>query len=101
MNALIQDNMDKIRRSCREYDVEKLYLFGSMAGGGGSPGSDIDLLVKFKDIPFDRYTDNYFALHDLFESFFKRKVDLLTEKALSNPYLTKVIDQTKTLLYEG
>ena len=101
MNELIQNNIDEIRQLCREHDVEKLYVFGSVAGGGFSDRSDIDFLVKFKDIPFDRYTDNYFVLRGLFENFFNRKVDLLTEKSLSNPYLIKMIDQTKTLLYEG
>ncbi len=68
---------------------------------GFSDNSDIDLLVKFGEIPFEKYADNYFELHEIFESFFNRKVDLITENSLSDPYSIKKISQTKTVLYEG
>jgi len=61
--------------------------------------NDIDLLISFKDIPIETYTDNYFLLINLFQDLFKRHVDLLTEKSLSNPYFIKSIEKTKILLY--
>jgi len=45
-----------------EYDVERLYAFGSAMTDNFSDNSDIDLLVKFKQIPFEKYADNYFEL---------------------------------------
>ncbi len=101
MNILIKNNLDQIRKYCREYDVEKLYAFGSVMTDNFSDNSDIDLLIKFKNIPFEAYADNYFELHAIFEKFFNRKVDLITENSLSNPYFIKKINQTKTILYEG
>ncbi|VEN73266.1 hypothetical protein EPICR_140027 [Candidatus Desulfarcum epimagneticum] len=59
----------------------------AIKGGYFTENSDIDLLIKFKDIPFEKYADNYFKLHELFENMFGRKVDLMTENSLSNPYL--------------
>ena len=101
MNILLKNNPDKIRNCCREHDVEKLYAFGSVMTDDFSDNSDIDLLVKFGEIPFEKYADNYFELHKIFEEFFNRKVDLITENSLSDPYFIKKISQTKTVLYGG
>ena len=101
MHPLIETHLDTINDLCRKFDVERLHAFGSITSKGHfSDISDVDLLVKFKKIPFDRYTDNYFQLHDLLEKIFNRKVDLVTEKSLSNPYFIKAVNETRTLIYE-
>ena len=41
------------------------------------------------------------SLWDGMESFFKRKVDMLTEKSIKNPYLKKNIESSKMLIYDG
>jgi len=41
------------------------------------------------------------SLWDTFELFFHRKVDLLTDSSIRNPYLRKNIDSTKVLIYDG
>ena len=76
-----------------------MHLFGSGANGDFGESSDVDILVSFKDIPFERYTDNYFELHDALVLFFGRKVDLITDKSLSNPYFIRSVEATKQLLY--
>jgi|SRR3989304_4972857 len=101
MNNLLKNNLDKLRQYCQEYDVEKLYAFGSVMTDNFSDNSDIDLIIKFKEIPFEKYADNYFNLHEMFEKLLNCKVDLVTENSLSNPYFIKKINQTKTVLYEG
>lgn len=69
MNILLKKNIDKIREYCRKHDVETLYAFGSVMTDNFSDNSDIDLLVKFREIPFEKYADNYFELHEIFENF--------------------------------
>lgn len=101
MNKLLKHNLEQIRKYCQEYDVERLYAFGSITSDSYTAQSDVDLLIKFKNIPFEKYADNYFRLHALFETIFQRKVDLVTENSLSNPYFIKKVNQTKALLYEG
>ena len=101
MNKLLEHNLEKIVTYCQENNVERLHAFGSITNANFTDKSDIDLLIKFKDISFEQYADNYFHLHELFEKIFKRKVDLITERSLSNPYFIKKVNQTKTLLYEG
>ena len=100
MNKLLENNLEQIKNYCQEYDVERLHVFGSITSDRFTAMSDIDLLVKFKNIPFEKYADNYFRLHELFEIIFKRKVDLVTENSLSNPYFIKKVNQTKALIYE-
>ena len=76
-----------------------MYVFGSACTDKFNKNSDIDILVAFKDISIEKYTDNYFELHYKLEQLFGRKIDLLTENSLSNPYLIKSIEETKQLLY--
>ena len=45
------------------------------------------------------YADTYFALADKFEDIFRRPVDLVTDKSLSNPYFIDSINRTKKLIY--
>jgi uncharacterized protein len=101
MNPLLKKNMEKIRTYCQQHDVEKLYAFGSAITDHFSERSDVDLIVKFKSLPFDKYTDNYFELLEIFERLLNCKVDLMTENSLSNPYFIKKVNQTKKLIYEG
>ena len=86
---------------CKKFTVNNLYLFGSATGDNFRSDSDIDLLVTFSDeVPLLDYGDNYFDFKYELEDLFKRKVDLVTEKSLTNPYLIQSINRNKQLLYE-
>jgi uncharacterized protein len=87
---------------CKNHKVKYLYAFGSSVTDKFDANiSDIDLLVEIdsKD-PIDR-GEKLLSLWDLFEVFFRRKVDLLTDFSIRNPYLRKSIDSTKVLIYDG
>jgi predicted nucleotidyltransferase len=87
---------------CKSHNVKYLYAFGSSVTGKFNPlKSDIDLLVEIDSAdPLDR-GEKLLSLWDLFEDFFNRKVDLLTESSIRNPFLRKSIDSTKVLIYDG
>lgn len=91
--------MNELNDLCRQYDIKSMYVFGSVCTEKFNAESDIDILISFKDISIEKYTDNYFELHYKLEGLFGRKVDLLTERSLSNPYLIESIEETKRLLY--
>jgi predicted nucleotidyltransferase len=99
MNQVITDNIDQLIKLCEAYDIKEMFAFGSACTEKFSDQSDIDILISFNDISIEKYTDNYFDLHDKLEALFKRKVDLMTENSLSNPYLIESIEETKQLLY--
>jgi len=96
---IIEQNIDKIRDLCSKYKVARLFVFGSVLSGRFRKGSDLDFVVDFQDIDLYDYADNYFDLKFSLEKIFKRNVDLLEDKAISNPYLRQSIDSSKQLLY--
>lgn len=99
MQGLIKDKLKDLKKLCQDYDIKTMHLFGSVCTDKFNDESDIDLLISFKDISIDKYTDNYFELHYKLEKLFNRKIDLLTENSLSNPYFIESIEETKQLLY--
>lgn len=87
---------------CQQHNVKYLYAFGSSTSDMFDMSkSDIDLLVEIDDPDPVQRGEKLISLWDNFESFFRRKVDLLTDSSIHNPYLRKNIDATKILLYEG
>jgi predicted nucleotidyltransferase len=87
---------------CQNHSVRELYAFGSAVTDHFDSGrSDIDLLVEIDTTnPIER-GEKLLSLWDTFEAFFRRKVDLLTDASLRNPYLRQNIEATKILIYDG
>ncbi len=96
---VIDRNIDKVRDLCRKHRVAKLFVFGSVLNDKFKTNSDIDFVVDFSGIDLYDYADNYFDLKFSLEDLFNRKVDLLEEKAIKNPYFRKSIDSAKQLIY--
>jgi uncharacterized protein len=87
---------------CENHDVKTLYAFGSSVNDNfKEETSDIDLLIELNtEDPIQR-GENLINLWDKFETFFQRKVDLLTTSSIRNPILKKSIDSSKILIYDG
>lgn len=61
--------------------ARRIGVFGSFARGEANEASDVDVFVELDD---DKRTyDNFFALHELLERLLGRRVDLVTDKALT------------------
>lgn len=86
----------KLVALCRANDAAMVALFGSMARGDAGPGSDIDLLLRFSK---RKSLLTLVRLERELSEAMGRKVDLLTEAALS-PYLRDQIHQELRVLYE-
>ena len=99
MLNFIENKKQELQNLCKKYEIKTMYLFGSATTAEFNVSSDIDILISFQNIPFDKYTENYFELHEALEKLFDRKVDLLTERSLSNPYFIQSVEKTKRLLY--
>lgn len=87
-------NSAQVKDICQKNNISYLGLFGSYARGEQTEKSDVDLLVKF-DVPV-----GYFTLVDVqntFQEFFNRKVDLVTEKAISKYMRSGIMKEVKTL----
>lgn len=90
---------EKLRELCRKHSVTRLYLFGSFAQNKATEDSDIDFLVQFGNVDLYNYFDNYLNLKEQLEKLFKRKVDLVEEQTIKNPFLAQSINNTKQLIY--
>src|SRR6188768_4033991 len=87
----------KLIEVCRQNDVTKVSLFGSMARGEATAQSDVDLLVEFST---RKSLLGLVALERKISAALGRKVDLLTEAALS-PYLRDRILRGAKIIYEA
>ena len=102
VQEVITRNREKIAELCRTHHVRRLSVFGSAVREDfNAETSDIDLLVEFEGdaetIP--DYAGNYFDLMFALGELFAKKVDLLTDKYVRNPYLRRAIDADKVMLY--
>lgn len=96
---IIESNISKIKDLCTKHKVSKLFVFGSVLTNRFSKSSDIDFVVDFADISLYDYADNYFDFKHSLEKLFQRPIDLLEDKAIKNPFLRKVVDASKQIIY--
>ena len=99
MNRIVTERIDELIQLCNTYNVKTMHVFGSVCTDKFNEHSDIDILISFNNLSVEQYTDNYFDLHNKLEELFHRKIDLLTENSLSNPYFIESLERTKMLLY--
>jgi predicted nucleotidyltransferase len=82
--------------------VRRFYVFGSaLTSLFDETTSDIDVLVETENLPPEEKGEQLITLWEDLETLFARKVDLLTENSLRNPYLIKEITETRKLIYDG
>lgn len=82
---------------CRQNDVARLGVFGSIARGDASADSDVDLIVEFSR---PKSLLSLVALERQMASALGKKVDLLTEASIS-PYLRDRILRDLRIIYEA
>jgi len=97
----ILKNYVEFQNICQRYNVKSLYAFGSsVTNNYDAENSDIDLLVEINDIDPVKKGEDLIGFWDSMENYFNRRVDLLTQQSIKNPYLKQSIDSTKILLYD-
>ena len=101
---IIEELINKDRKTfyklCRDHNVKSLFAFGSsVTNNFDSDKSDIDLLVEIEESdPIER-GETIMSFWDEMETFFKRKVDLLSNPTIRNPFLRQSINDSKVLIY--
>ncbi|MBI5915488.1 MAG: nucleotidyltransferase domain-containing protein [Bacteroidetes bacterium] len=98
---IIRQHFNDLTDLCERFGVEKLYAFGSvLTTRFNRKTSDLDLMVFMQTMPPIERGENLIALWDALEKLFGRKVDLLTDQPIKNPYLRKSVESTKQLIYD-
>jgi predicted nucleotidyltransferase len=102
IKELIYNRYNDFTELCKNHRVKQIYAFGSSVSDNFDPEkSDIDLLVEIDEPdPIER-GEKIISLWDKLEAFFKRKVDLLTNPNIRNPYLKQSVNETKVLIYDA
>lgn len=90
-------DVNRLIEICRRNDVARLAVFGSVARGEFTDESDVDLLVEFSK---RKSLLALVALERQLSAAIGRKVDLLTEAAIS-PYLRDRIKRDQRVIYEA
>ncbi len=98
----ISKQYDQFAGLCKKHNVKHLYAFGSSLNDSfDKNNSDIDLVVEIDETDPVERGEKLISLWDSLESFFNRRVDLLTDTSIRNSYLKNNIDTTKVLIYDG
>ena len=97
---LITDNIEQIYALCRKYGVKTLCVFGSILTPRFNENSDVDFSATFypEDDPLvagENRIQFYISLEDLMG----RRIDLVDEDNLKNPYFIEELEETKHLIY--
>jgi predicted nucleotidyltransferase len=103
MTLLQSISQEDIIRFCRRWKVKELALFGSALRADFRPESDVDILVSFDPSVNWGLFDHVQMRLDL-EGIFKRKVDLVTRRALEqsqNRLLRERILNTAKVIFTG
>ena len=93
--AIFPFDTNKLIEICRQNDVAKIGVFGSMARGEFNDQSDVDLLIEFSK---RKSLLALVALERQISTALDKKVDLLTEAAIS-PYLRDRIKRDLRMIY--
>ena len=99
---IIKEHIQSLIEICEKHQVSKLYVFGSIITDDFDlDTSDIDMIVELENMPPLDKGEHLLTLWDELEELLDRKVDLLTDQPILNPYLKESIEKTKLLIYDG
>ena len=100
MQAIIHEKREKVAELCRTHHVRRLSVFGSAVRDDFVPErSDVDLLVEFESLPYPLSVENYWKLEEALIALFARRVDLIQEERIRNPYLLGAVRADQMTLY--
>ena len=91
---------DDVAKLCRCFHVRRLEVFGSVTTETFKPdSSDLDFLVEFEPMVPENYADAYFGLLEGLAALFEKLIDLVSAKAIRNPYFAASVDATRQTIY--
>ena len=99
--SIIAQHFERLTELCEEFRVDRLFAFGSVVTKRFNPQtSDLDLIVELEPMPPIEKGETLINLWEALENLFERKVDLLTDQPIKNPYLRRNVEKTKQLIYD-
>jgi predicted nucleotidyltransferase len=100
MESLIERHLGEIANLCRRFAVRRLAAFGSILRDDFDPErSDADFLVEFEPLPAALRIQNYLNLREALGSLLSRRIDLVEDGSIRNPYILRKVNEQQRLLY--
>ena len=101
MNPIIDLHRHSLAEQCRRFGVRRLEVFGSAARSDFDfAKSDVDFIVSFADKTPGTYADRYLDFAAAIERLLGRKIDLLTERCIRNPYFRREVEAARQIVYD-
>ena len=94
---MVQFSQEGLAKVCRDSGIARLRMFGSAARGEDRPDSDVDLIADFA-APVGFF--EVIRAEDRLADFFGRRVDLLTEGAIS-PFIRDNVLAEAQLIFDA
>lgn len=89
----------EIAELCRRHKIIRLELFGSAASGAFRPEtSDLDFVVDL-GVYDARVADRLLDFADDLERLLGRRVDLITQRSITNPYFKQSVEASREIVY--
>ncbi len=87
--------IEKLISILQRHGAKRIEIFGSYARGEAKPGSDLDIIVEFKET---KSLMELVGIEQELEDVLGIKVDLLTKASIS-PYLKKIIEKESMVVF--
>lgn len=100
IHKTIEPFLPEVLNLFEKHKIKNAYLFGSILTNWFSEQSDIDILVNMQEDldPVESGGHLWDLIYDL-ECLLQRKVEVLTERSLKNPYFIQQLEKTKFQVY--
>lgn len=98
MSPKIKIDQSRIVEFCKRWEVKEFALFGSVLRDDFRSDSDVDVLLGFADsAKWDLF--DLAIMYDELQLMFGRKVDLVENGTIRNPFRRHSIMSTREILY--
>jgi uncharacterized protein len=98
MHPLIEQSRVGINQLCQQFAVQRLELFGSATETNGEVG-DFDFIVQMAAHETSQ-ARRVIALADRLEALLGKPVDILSSRAIRNPYFAQAVQRQRVALYD-
>jgi uncharacterized protein len=100
MEAKLLIKQADIAALCRRFGVTRLEVFGSASSGDFDPASsDYDFIASFAAQPAVSMARRFLGFSDALEALLERKVDLMSDRPIANPYLRAAVNASRKTVY--
>ncbi len=101
MNPRLNITDEQLAAWCRKWQITEVWLFGSVLRDDFSDGSDIDVMIRFRESAGWTLID-FAKMRIELEELVGRRIDLFTRKGvegMKNPYRRNSILESAKVLY--